>query len=99
MSNQTKRIPTQHIIGFVLSLVLTIIAAWTAVGSDLSTNWIITIIMALAIIQAGIQLVMFMHIVEPESQNGHIPWNMMFHGFVAAAIVVAGSLFVMVYGF
>ncbi len=40
-----------------------------------------------------------MHIVEPESQNGHIPWNMMFHGFVAAAIVVAGSLFVMVYGF
>ncbi|MGP4071619.1 cytochrome aa3 quinol oxidase subunit IV [Piscibacillus sp. B03] len=99
MANHAKKIPTQHIIGFVLSLVLTVIAAWTAVGSDLSTNWIIIIIMLLAVIQAGIQLIMFMHIVERESQNGHVPWNMMFHGFVAAAIVVAGSLFVMVYAF
>ncbi|SEQ16232.1 cytochrome aa3 quinol oxidase subunit IV [Piscibacillus halophilus] len=99
MSNQTKRIPTHHIIGFVLSILLTILAAWTTIGSDLSTNWIITIIMLLAVIQAGIQLIMFMHIVEPESKNGHVPWNMMFHGFVTASIVVAGSIFVMVYAF
>ncbi|RPF53261.1 cytochrome aa3 quinol oxidase subunit IV [Aquisalibacillus elongatus] len=99
MSNQVKKVPTQHIVGFVLSLVLTALAVWTALGSDLSTAWIITIIMLLAVIQAGIQLVMFMHIVEPESQNGHVPWNMIFHGFVTAAIVVVGSLFVMVYGF
>ncbi|TFB21819.1 cytochrome aa3 quinol oxidase subunit IV [Filobacillus milosensis] len=99
MASSTKRIPTQHIIGYVLSIVLTLVAAWVALKSNLPTLWIIVGILLLAVIQAGIQLIMFMHMVEFESNNGHIPWNMMFHGFVAAAIVVAGSLFTMVYGF
>ncbi|WP_163527697.1 cytochrome aa3 quinol oxidase subunit IV [Halobacillus ihumii] len=98
MAEHNKRIPVQHIVGFVLSLVLTLLAAWAALRSDLSTFWIITSIMILAVIQAGIQLFMFMHMTESESHNGHVPWNMMFHGFVLAAIVVAGSLFTMSFG-
>ncbi|MBT2217668.1 cytochrome aa3 quinol oxidase subunit IV [Virgibacillus dakarensis] len=99
MEHKTKRIPVKHIIGFILSLALTIVAAWAALGSDLPKGWIITSIMVLAVIQAAIQLFMFMHMTESASGNGHIPWNMMFHGFVIVAIVVAGSLFTMSYGF
>ncbi|ASK63837.1 cytochrome aa3 quinol oxidase subunit IV [Virgibacillus phasianinus] len=97
MAEQSKKIPTQHIIGFALSVILTIIAAWTALGSDLSTTWIITGIMVLAVLQAAIQLFMFMHITE--KGVGNAPWNMIFHGFVIVAIIVAGSLFTMSYGF
>ncbi|MCP3027234.1 cytochrome aa3 quinol oxidase subunit IV [Halobacillus sp. A5] len=99
MAEHNKRIPMQHVVGFVLSIALTLLATWAALGSNLSTTWIISGIMILAVIQAGIQLFMFMHVVEFKSQNGHVPWNMMFHGAVLAAIIVAGSLFVMSFGF
>lgn len=98
MEKHTSKIPVQHIIGFILSLTLTVIAAWAAIKSELPVTWIIIGIMALAVIQAGIQLFMFMHITESASGGGHAPWNMIFHGFVIAAIVVAGSLFTMSFG-
>lgn len=99
MEQKTKRIPVQHIIGFVISLVLTVIAAWAALESSLPKGWVITGIMVLAVMQAALQLFMFMHMTEFASGNGHVPWNMIFHGFVIAAIIVAGSLFTMSYGF
>ncbi|MFD1020345.1 cytochrome aa3 quinol oxidase subunit IV [Thalassobacillus hwangdonensis] len=99
MANHSKRIPTNHVVGFLLSIVLTLVAAWAALKSDLPLVWVISGIMILAVIQAGIQLFMFMHVTESESRNGHVPWNMMFHGAVLAAIVVAGSLFTMSFGF
>ncbi|MGP4062412.1 cytochrome aa3 quinol oxidase subunit IV [Halobacillus litoralis] len=99
MTNTKKRIPTNHIVGFVLSLVMTLVAAWAAIGSDLPVKWVIIGIMILALLQAGVQLFMFMHVTEAESGNGHIPWNMMFHGFALAGILVAGSLFTMSFGF
>lgn len=97
MEKQSSRYPVKHIIGFLVSLVLTIVAAWTALGSDLPNMWIIASIMALAVIQAGIQLFMFMHIIESGATNA--PWNMMFHATVIASIIVAGSLFTMSFGF
>lgn len=97
MSNKKHKYPINHIFGFILSIVLTIVAAWCAILSDLPSSWIIIAIMALAVIQAFIQLFMFMHITERGATNA--PWNMMFHAFVVAAIVVAGSLFTMSFGF
>lgn len=99
MAENTKRFPMKHVAGFVLSLILTVLAAWAAVGSEMPTIWIIVFIVALAVIQAGIQLFMFMHMTETVSGGGHVPWNMMFHGFVLAAIIIAGSLFTMSFGF
>ncbi|MFC7063718.1 cytochrome aa3 quinol oxidase subunit IV [Halobacillus seohaensis] len=99
MTDHNKRIPAKHVIGFILSIALTLLAAWVALESNLSQMWVISGIMILAVIQAGIQLFMFMHVVESDSHNGHVPWNMMFHGAVLAAIVVAGSLFTMSFGF
>ncbi|WLD93276.1 cytochrome aa3 quinol oxidase subunit IV [Alkalihalobacillus sp. AL-G] len=98
MAGQPKRLPVKHVIGFILSIALTLLAIWAAFESGLSTKWIIVSIMVLAVIQAGIQLFMFMHMTESESRNGHVPWNMIFHGLVLAAIVVAGSLFTMYSG-
>ncbi|TGB04855.1 cytochrome aa3 quinol oxidase subunit IV [Halobacillus salinus] len=99
MANTKKRIPTQHVIGFLLSLVMTLVAAWAVIGSDLPKMWVIISILILALLQAGVQLFMFMHITEESSDGGHVPWNMMFHGFALAAILVAGSLFTMSFGF
>lgn len=95
---QSERIPVKHIVGFLLSLGLTVLAAWAALKSDLPVTWIITSIMVLAVIQAGIQLFMFMHMTESASGNGNVTWNMMFHAFVIATIIVAGSLFTMSLG-
>ena len=99
MASSNKRVPTNHVIGFVLSLAMTLVAAWAAIGSDLPVSWVIIGIMILALLQAGVQLFMFMHVTEASSGNGHVPWNMMFHGFALAGIIVAGSLFTMSFGF
>ncbi|SFE02264.1 cytochrome aa3 quinol oxidase subunit 4 [Lentibacillus persicus] len=97
MANQSKNIPVKHIIGYVTSVVLTLVAAWAALGSNLPVMWIIISIFALAILQAVIQLFLFMHLTE--RGMGHAPWNMMFHGAVVFAILIAGSLFTMSFGF
>lgn len=99
MTDKTsKRFPVKHFLGFLLSLILTVLAAWTALRSELPVMWVVIGIMVLAVLQAGIQLFMFMHMTESSSGNGHVPWNMMFHGFVMASIAVAGSLFTMSFG-
>lgn len=97
MAKKNRNYPINHIIGFAVSIILTIVAAWTALSSGLPTMWIVIAIMALAVIQAGIQLFMFMHITESGATNA--PWNMMIHAAVIGSIVVAGSLFTMSFGF
>ncbi|GGJ88519.1 cytochrome aa3 quinol oxidase subunit IV [Lentibacillus kapialis] len=97
MANQSRKIPIQHIVGFALSITLTLLAAWTALRSSLPVMWIIIAILTMAVLQAAIQLFMFMHITERGA--GHAPWNMMFHAAVIAVILVAGSLFTMSFGF
>lgn len=95
--NNKKKYPINHIIGFVLSVLLTILAAWTALSSDMPVMWIVISVLALAVIQAFIQLFMFMHITERGTT--HAPWHMIFHAFILAAIIVAGSIFTMSFGF
>lgn len=92
------KIPVKHILGFLLSLILTVAAAWVALESNLPVRWIIAGILVMAVIQAAIQLFLFMHLTETEGV-GHAPWNMMFHSAIIVGIVVAGSLFTMSFGF
>lgn len=97
MANQSGRIPVKHIIGYVTSIVLTLVAAWAALSSNLPVMWILISILALAVIQAAIQLFLFMHLTE--RGTGNAPWNMMFHGTIIFSILIAGSLFTMSFGF
>ena len=99
MADSKKIIPMQHVIGFILSIGMTLLATWAVLGSKLPVFWVVVTIFTLAILQAGVQLFMFMHMTEKASGGGHVPWNMMFHGFALAAIIVAGSLFTMSFGF
>ncbi|RSL33033.1 cytochrome aa3 quinol oxidase subunit IV [Salibacterium salarium] len=97
MSEHSEGFPKKHIVGFIASIVLTIIAAWAALGSGLPTPWIITAIMVLAVIQACIQLFMFMHMTETDS--GGIQVGNMLQAFFVAAVVVAGSVWTMSFGY
>ncbi|MGY4691304.1 cytochrome aa3 quinol oxidase subunit IV [Salibacterium sp. K-3] len=97
MSGHNEKFPKSHIIGFFGSLVLTLAAAWAAVGSGLPVTWIIISIMVMAVIQAFIQLFMFMHISETDSGGWQI--SNMLHAFFIAAVVIAGSVWTMSFGY
>ncbi|MGM7703199.1 cytochrome aa3 quinol oxidase subunit IV [Pseudalkalibacillus sp. Hm43] len=97
MANQTSRFPWRHLIGFLLSVILTLAALWIGLYSGFSMTWIIGIIVALAILQALIQLLMFMHMTE--SSNGKHQTHIMMHSAFIAVVVVIGTLWVVSYGF
>jgi|ERR1700748_3784605 cytochrome aa3-600 menaquinol oxidase subunit 4 len=95
MSNKTANnhhFPWSHIIGLVLSIALTFLAAGLALYTDLALKTIIILIFILAFLQAAIQLFMFMHIKEGEGawQVGKI----LSAGFIAI-VIVYGSVWVM----
>lgn len=88
--------PWKHLIGFVLSLVLTAAAVFVVLKMDFSTGatmWIITIF---AIVQAVLQLVMFMHMTE--SEDGIWQTSTILYAAFIAAVVVVGSVWVMYFG-
>ncbi|EUJ25264.1 cytochrome aa3 quinol oxidase subunit IV [Listeria cornellensis] len=89
-------IPWKHIVGFALSIALTLLAVWVVFESTLSKSVIITVIFIFAFIQAALQLLMFMHMTE--GQNGRIQvGNILFAAFIAIVIVM-GSYWVMEIG-
>ncbi|WLR50778.1 cytochrome aa3 quinol oxidase subunit IV [Bacillus tianshenii] len=85
--------PWKHVIGFALSIILTLIALWVALYTSLSIKVILTIIVLLAVVQASIQLFMFMHVNETDS--GNIQSGMMYFSAFVAFAIVAGSIWVM----
>jgi cytochrome aa3-600 menaquinol oxidase subunit IV len=95
MANKTNThhgFPWGHIMGLILSIALTLLAAGLALYTDLTLQTIIILIFGLAFLQAAIQLFMFMHIKEGEGawQVG----KMMSAAFIAI-IIVYGSVWVM----
>lgn len=96
MEKSTERFPLAYVFGFVLSLVLTFVAAWVALEMKLSFTIVMWIIGSLAIIQAGLQLFMFMHKTEGEDGKVNII-NIAFMVFCAVVIVV-GSIWVLTSG-
>lgn len=96
MDNHSKGFPISHVIGFFMSLVLTFGAAWIALQSSLSMKAVMWIIGTLAVVQAGIQLYMFMHINEGDDKlTNNI--NIIYSAFIAV-VIVAGSIWVMTSG-
>lgn len=88
-----RRALTQYIVGFVGSVLLTLVAFYI-VSSGVLTGWTaVFYIIGLAVIQCMIQLFFFLHITE----DGRPRWKLQSFLFMlfALAIVVAGSLWVM----
>ncbi|WP_349408929.1 cytochrome aa3 quinol oxidase subunit IV [Pseudalkalibacillus sp. SCS-8] len=97
MAKKSTQFPWQHVIGFLLSIVLTLAALWAALYAGFSMTMIIVIIVGLAIVQAIIQLLMFMHMTE--SSNGRHQTHIMLHSAFIAVVLVVGTLWVVSYGF
>lgn len=86
--------PTKQVLGFVFSLLLTTIAL-AVYFLDMSFAVGMTILLVTAFIQAGLQLVVFMHAGETKDK-GAIYTNV-FYGLVIALVTVLGTLLAMVW--
>ncbi|WP_134701833.1 cytochrome aa3 quinol oxidase subunit IV [Ammoniphilus sp. YIM 78166] len=93
---QTAGFPKSQIFGLFLSLVLTFGAGFIALKTSLSFGMIMAIIGTLALIQAGLQLFMFMHVSEGEDGKTNII-NMLYSLF-CAIVIVFGTIWVMTLG-
>ncbi|SDB91816.1 cytochrome aa3 quinol oxidase subunit IV [Shouchella lonarensis] len=88
--------PWSHVVGFLLSIVLTLFAVWVMSQTALSLRVRVIIIFVFAFVQMGVQLFMFMHIGEGKEgkwQIGHTVFAL----FIAVIIVV-GTYFVLMTG-
>lgn len=92
-SKNTNRFPLSHVFGFLLSLVLTFGAAFVALKTNLSFKVIMWIIGSLAVVQAGLQLFMFMHLREGE--DGKTNMINIGYGVFMTIVIVVGSIWVM----
>lgn len=89
------RFPWKLVIGFVLSIVLTLLTVWVAFRSGFPDKMVLSLMLLLAFLQAGMQLVLFMHVREG---YGTVQVSNMVHAFFTAIIIVAGSVWVMSFG-
>ena len=84
---------TSYILGFVMSLILTLIA-YFAVIKEILQGWsLILVIMGIGIIQLFVQLLFFLHLGSESKPR----WNLMvflFSGMVLV-VIVGGSLWIM----
>jgi len=82
-----------YTIGFVLSIILTIIPIVVVVNDLLSTTATVVTILIMAILQFVVQLVFFMHLKE----EGNPRYNLvsLVLGLVIVVTVVVGSIWIM----
>lgn len=86
--------PMKQVLGFVFSLLLTTVAL-AVYFLDMSFMAGMTILLVTAFIQAGLQLVVFMHAGETKDK-GAIYTNV-FYGLIIALVTVFGTLLAMIW--
>ncbi|EDL63809.1 cytochrome aa3 quinol oxidase subunit IV [Bacillus sp. SG-1] len=96
MEKSTKNYPISHFVGFIMSLVLTFAAAWVALKTSLSFTVVMWVIGTLAVVQAGLQLFMFMHVNEGE--DGKVQIINIIYAVFCAVVIVIGSIWVLTSG-
>ncbi|CAH1196181.1 Cytochrome bo(3) ubiquinol oxidase subunit 4 [Paenibacillus allorhizoplanae] len=84
-----------YIIGFALSIILTIIPLVVVMNHMLGKTGTLVLILVMAVLQFGVQLFFFMHVKEGENAR----WNIMalLFGLVILVTIVAGSIWIMTY--
>lgn len=86
----------KHTVGFIASIVLTLLAVYVTIYTSLALNAKITIIFGFAFIQAALQLLMFMHLTEGKDRRTQL-FKVIF-AIIITLITVIGSYWVMVGG-
>lgn len=85
----------EYVIGFILSIVLTIIPLVLVMNQMMSKTATIVTIMIMAVLQFVVQLVFFMHIREGEKPRYNVQTLIL--GLVLVFTIVAGSLWIMLF--
>lgn len=93
---ENHRFPLNHVLGFLLSISMTILAMIVAFKTDFSATVIMWFIGTLAFLQAGVQLFLFMHVTEGEEKVANLI-NIAYSAFLALVIVI-GSIWVLTSG-
>jgi cytochrome aa3-600 menaquinol oxidase subunit 4 len=86
--------PLKQVMGFVFSLVLTAVALLVHF-TDMSFTIGITVLLVTAFMQAGLQLVVFMHAGETGDKKSI--YTNVFYGLLIALITIFGTLLVLVW--
>lgn len=86
--------PLKQVMGFVFSLVLTAVAL-LVYFTDMSFVFGMTILLITAFIQAGLQLVVFMHAGETKDKNSI--YTNVYYGLLIALITIFGTLLILVW--
>ena len=82
-----------YIVGFVLSIILTVIPFWMVMNPSESHSTILYVIVGMALLQILVQLVYFLHM----NSSSEGSWNLIAFIFTVliVAILVVGSLWIM----
>lgn len=86
--------PRKQVMGFVYSLILTA-AAVAVYFFDLSFTVGLTVLLVTAFLQAGLQLIVFMHAGETEDKRAI--YSNIYYGFIIALVTIFGTLLAMVW--
>jgi cytochrome aa3-600 menaquinol oxidase subunit IV len=86
--------PVKQVLGFVFSLLLTTVAL-AVYFLDMSFAAGMTILLVTAFIQAGLQLVVFMH--AGETKDKAAIYTNVFYGLIIALVTVFGTLLAMIW--
>lgn len=84
-----------YIIGFALSIILTIIPLVVVMNHMMSKTGTLVLILIMAVLQFAVQLFFFMHVKEGENAR----WNIMtlIFGLIILVTIVGGSIWIMTY--
>ena len=86
--------PLKQVLGFVISLVLTAVAL-LVYFTDMSFSLGMTILLVTAFVQAGLQVVVFMHAGETSDKKSI--YTNIYYGVLIALITIFGTLLAMVW--
>ena len=88
--------PVKYVTGFIFSLVLTVVAL-CVLWFDLSAKAGLILLLVTAFMQAGIQLVMFMHVGESEDKASI--YTNVYYALFIAIVTILGTLLTTVWGY
>ena len=83
----------KHTVGFIASIVLTLLAVFVTLYTSLTLNAKITIIFGFAFVQAAVQLLMFMHLTE--GKDGNLQSFKVIFAIIITLIIIIGTYWVM----
>ena len=83
----------KHTIGFIASIILTLLAVFVTLYTSLFFEAKVTIIFGFAFIQAFLQLLMFMHLTE--GKDGRVQLAKVIFAIIITLCIVIGTFWVM----